>query len=130
MKSLLATASNISCCGSGSDAISHKDDYQHSLYLCLPHDCHLQGDVPVQHLQDKLAVQRTVQSGIERFAGVHTQDPGIVTPNSGTPYSMLQPTCAPDCVLRARRGQGPLLLGAVDRLVHLHLRLRGQLHHR
>ena len=66
-------------------------DRRGSLRLRVPDDRRLQGDVPVQHRQDVVAVQGAVQHDLERLEGRPPyKDTAIVTPNSDTPYSMVQ----------------------------------------
>ena len=119
---LAAMLSTVSCRKNPADeAISHVDDYQQAYVYAFPMIAAYKA--MYQFNVDKTSTQykgpfNTVVNSSQVFT---PKDTAIVTPNSDTPYSMLEADlrAEPLVFLRSRHSQEPLLLGAVNRHVHL-----------
>jgi len=87
---LLAIVSNVSCRDSGSKAISHKEDYQQAYHYAFPMIAAYKA--MYQFNIDKTSPQyRGPFNQVMSDSRVSTpKDTAVVTPNSDTPYSMLQ----------------------------------------
>ena len=124
-KKLVAVAALLGClpitsCKTG-QAISHKDDFKQAYIYGFPmiaaYKAMHEFNIDKRNEQYK-GPFNTIVSDARVFT---PKDTAIVTPNSDTPYSMLQADlrAEPMVVCTAYRRERPLLLRAVHRHVHV-----------